>query len=151
MWCTGGIIRKGSDSVKSALVAVVGLLAVTFTLSGCADKYADVKKSQSEFVKITNEYVADLENVSNAKGAAKAMNSYADDLEKLIPEMKKMTEKYSELDESDDVPSELMEMEKETEAAAFKMAGSFMKLMPYMNDPKVMEAQKRIASVMADE
>ncbi len=31
------------------------------------------------------------------------------------------------------------------------MAGSFMKLMPYMNDPKVMEAQKRIASVMSDE
>jgi hypothetical protein len=136
--------------MKSALVAVVGLLAVTFTLTGCADKYADVKKSQSEFVKITNAYVADLDKVSSAKSAAKAMNNYADQLEKLMPKMKQLSEKYPEIKDSK-VPSELMEMEKETEAAAFKMAGSFMKLMPYMNDPKVMEAQKRIASVMSDE
>jgi hypothetical protein len=136
--------------MKSALVAVVGLLAVTFTLTGCADKYADVKKSQSEFVKITNAYVADLDKVSSAKGAAKAMNNYADQLEKLMPKMKQLSEKYPEIKDSK-VPSELMEMEKETEAAAFKMAGSFMKLMPYMNDPKVMEAQQRMASVMSDE
>jgi hypothetical protein len=136
--------------MKSALVAVVGLLAVTFTLTGCADKYADVKKSQSEFVKITNAYVADLDKVSSAKSAAKAMNNYADQLEKLMPKMKQLSEKYPEIKDSK-VPSELMEMEKETEAAAFKMAGSFMKLMPYMNDPKVMEAQQRMASVMSDE
>ncbi|MBT3192264.1 MAG: hypothetical protein HN341_06885 [Verrucomicrobia bacterium] len=123
------------------------LLIVCLTC-GCAGKYGDVKKTNAEFADLTQAYVADLEKAESARDAAKAMNRYADKLEDFWPEMMKLSEKYPELKDQNSIPEELKESNAESEAAARKMAGSFMKIMPYMSDPEVRKAQERLGKIM---
>jgi len=133
---------------KSSWVMGLCLLAVMVLMSGCGGKYADVKKMNTEFVGITEGYVADLEKADSAKEVAKAMNRYADKLEKIWPKMKKQAEKYPELKGGKNVPEELKETQEKSNAMGMKMAGTFMKVAPYMGDLEVSKAQERIGKIM---
>jgi len=128
---------------------MIGFLVVAFVVSGCAGKYADVKKVNGRFVKATEAYVSDLEDAGSAKDVARAMNSYADEMEDIWPQMKKLNEKYPELKDQKNPPKELAESQKQAEATGMKMAATFMKIMPYMNDPAVRKAQERQGRIMA--
>ena len=48
------------------------------------------------------------------------------------------------------IPEELKESQKKAEALGQKMAGSMMKIMPYMNDPEVQKAQERMGAAMTE-
>ncbi|NQU39920.1 MAG: hypothetical protein HQ523_08220 [Lentisphaerae bacterium] len=135
--------------MKKNIVPIVCLLLATYLVGGCAGKYADVKKASSKFTKTTEAYVAELDKASDAKSVAKAINSYADAMEKIMPDMQRLSEKYPEMKGNGTPPKGLEEVKAEAEAAGRKMAGSFMKLMPYMNDPEVRKAQERLGAVMA--
>jgi len=100
--------------------------------------------------RITEAYVADLEKAGDAKDVAKAMNRYADALEAHWPKMKKLAEKYPELKDTENVPKELEASQKAAEAVGQKMAGTFMKIMPYMKDPEVRKAQERMGKIMTE-
>jgi len=63
--------------------------------------------------------------------------------------MKKLNEKYPELKDQKNPPKELAESQKQAEATGMKMAATFMKIMPYMNDPAVRKAQERQGRIMA--
>ena len=126
------------------------LLAGVVLMSGCAGKYSDVKKLNAEFVDIMKSYVADLEKADSAKEMAKAMNSYADRLEKIWPKMQKQAEKYPELKGGGEMPEELKELQKESTEMGMSMAGTFMKIGPYMRDSEVMKAQERIGKIMTE-
>jgi type I site-specific restriction-modification system R (restriction) subunit len=145
----------GSDNeecpMKTSAVAVAALLVIAFLANGCAGKYADIKKAQGDFSKQTEAYVAQLEKADTAKAVAKAVNNYADALEKVWPQMRKLSEKYPELQDKENPPKELEATLKEAEAAGQKMASSFMKLMPYMSDPDVQKAQQRLSVIMMAE
>lgn len=117
--------------------------------NGCAGKYADVKKANAKFVKITESYIADLEKADDAKAVAKAMNQYADDMSAIWPVLQALGEKYPELEDKSDPPEELKESLKSAEEVGKKMVSTFMKIMPYMTDPEVAEAQKRLSAAMA--
>jgi hypothetical protein len=135
--------------MKRVMVPMVCLLVVAFVVGGCAGKYADVKKMNTKFAKITEAYVADLDKADDAKGVAKAMNSFADELEVIWPKMQKLSEKYPELKDNKNPPKALEVSQKEAEAVGKKMAGTFMKTMPYMQDPDVRKAQERMGKVMS--
>jgi phosphoglycerate-specific signal transduction histidine kinase len=134
--------------MKRVLVVVVVLL-LGLVVSGCGSKYADVKKLQVRFGKAVEAYAADLEKADDAKSVAKAANRFADEMEVLRPKMNAMSEKYPELKDKDNVPKELEASQKDAEAAGKKMAGIFMKLMPYMTDPEVRKAQERLGKIMS--
>ena len=89
-----------------------------------------------------------LDKSGNAKDVAKAINHFADKMEAIMPRMKKLAEKYPELKDTSNVPEELRDSQKKAEAAGRKIAGSMMKIMPYMADPEVQKAQERMNAAM---
>ncbi len=135
--------------MKRIVVPMVCVLLAAFVMSGCGGKYADVKKVSGKFAKATEAYVAELDKADDAKAVAKAINSYADALEKFWPQMQKLSEKYPKLKDHTNPPKGLEASQKEAEAAGKKMAGTFMKIMPYMGDPEVRKAQERLGAVMS--
>jgi len=133
---------------KGLLLPFLCALAVLFLVAGCAGKYADVKKVNKEYMGLVQGYVDDLDKTENAQDAAKAINRFADGMEDLWPKMKALSEKYPELKDRNNLPEELKEMQTEAAEVGKKMGGVMMKLMPYMQDPEVQKAQKRLQEVM---
>jgi len=117
------------------VVLFLSLLTISFLIIGCGGKYSDAKKMNEEFIALVEDYIADLDKADNAKGAAKAINRFADGMEDLWPRMQKLSEKYPELKDKSNPPEE-------------KMAGAMIKLMAYIKDPEVQKAQKRLGAVM---
>ena len=116
---------------------------------GCGGgKYDDAIEVNKDFIKITEEYTQDLEKAVSAKGVAKAMDNYTEKFAKLAPKMKEINEKYPDIKEDKDVPSEFREMEEKVQQAGVKLAGSFMKILKYMTDPDVIEAHKKMTQSM---
>ena len=132
-----------------SLTLMLCLLVSLSLFNGCGGKkYADAEEVLEEYTSIMNEFISELDKAGNAKDVAKAINNYADGMERLMPDMKKMEEKYPELSDSDNPPEELMELQKKTQASAQKFVGSMMKIAPYMNDPEVQKAQERMDAIM---
>ena len=134
--------------MKKIAVLSLCLVMLTSVLVGCAGKYADVKRVNAQFVRTTEEYIAKLEKADSAARVAQAMNSYADEMEKVWPRMQKAAERYPELKNRSDPPKGLEECQRESEAIGKQMAGTFMKIMPYISDPEVARAQERLAKIM---
>jgi len=133
---------------KGLLLPVLCALAVLLLFAGCAGKYDDAKKVNKEYMALVQGYVDDLEKTETAQDAAKAINRFADGMEGLWPKMKALSEKYPELKDRNNIPEELKEMQAEAAEVGKKMGNSMMKLMPYMQDPEVQKAQKRLQETM---
>ena len=134
---------------KMIVVLFLSLLTMSFLIIACGGKYSDAKKMNEEFIALVEDYIADLDKADNAKGAAKAINRFADGMEDLWPRMQKLSEKYPELKDKSNPPEELKESQKRAEEMSQKMAGGMMKLMAYMKDPEVQKAQKRLGAIMS--
>jgi uncharacterized protein YjgD (DUF1641 family) len=133
---------------KGLFLPLLCTLAILLLISGCAGKYADAKKVNKEYMELVKGYLDDLDKTESAQDAAKAINRFADGMQDLWPKMKALTEKYPELKDRDNIPEELKEMQAEAAEVGKKMGGSMMKLMPYMQDPEVQKAQKRLQETM---
>jgi len=129
-------------------VLFFSVLAFSLMVAGCGGKYSDAKKLNAEYVELVQVYMEDLDKADNAKAVAKAINRFADGMEGLWPKMQKLSEKYPELKDKKNPPEELQESQKAAQEMGVKMMGSMMKLMPYMNDPEVRKAQKRLQEAM---
>ncbi len=133
---------------KGLLAVLLSLVATSFLIAGCGEKYSDVKKVNEEYVQLIEKYISNLNKATDAKSAAKAINSFADGMEKVLPKMKKMSEKYPELKNTQNTPEELKQSQKKAEETGQKMVGAMMKLMPHMGSPEVQKAQKRLSTIM---
>ncbi|MCD4655565.1 hypothetical protein K8T06_16715 [bacterium] len=133
---------------KTTQILFLSLLTISFLIIGCGGKYSDAEKIYGEYVVAIEKYVTNLEKADNAKEVAKAVNKFADDMEDLMPRMKKLSEKYPELKDTSNPPEELKETQARADEMGMKMAGSMMKMMPYMKDPEVRKAQERLGSIM---
>ena len=134
---------------KRLVLPLLCALAVSILMAGCGGKkYADAKKVNEEYMDLVQRYIDDLDKAENAEDAAKAMNRFADGMQDLWPKMKALSEKYPELKDRNQVPEELKETREEAQEMGKKMGSSMMKLVPYMNDPEVQKAQKRLQEIM---
>ncbi len=133
---------------KVTMTLFLGLLTTSFLMMGCAGKYSDVKKMNEEYIVLVENYVADLDKADNAGDTAKAINRFADGMEKIWPEMRELAEKYPELKDQSNIPEELRVTQKKADEMGAKMAGAMMKMMPYMGDPEVLKAQQRLGTIM---
>jgi len=133
---------------KAITILFLGLLTISLVTVGCGGKYSDAKKMNEKYIDLVENYVSDLEGADSAKDVAKAMNRFADGMEDLWPKMQKLAEKYPELKDDSNPPEELKESQKRAEEVSMKMGGSMMKIMPYMRDEEVRNAQKRLGKVM---
>jgi hypothetical protein len=140
--------QGGKMTKRICLSLLIGSFLV---IVGCGgSKYAESIEVNEKFVQLMEEYVNALENVSSADQVATAMNTFADGMEVLGPKIKELAEKYPELRNSENLPDALKASQKRVEEVGKKMAGAFMKIMPYMRDPAVQDAQKRVSTVMAN-
>ena len=134
---------------KGLVLPFLCALAVLLLIAGCTgSKYADAKKVNKEYMALVQGYIEDLDKTENAQDAAKAINRFADGMKALWPKMKALSEKYPELKDQNNIPEELKEMQAEAAEVGKKMGSSMMKLMPYMQDPEVQKAQKRLQETM---
>ncbi len=129
-------------------MTLVACLLALVLVTGCGGKYSDVEKINEEYVEIVENYISALDKADDSESVVKAMNNFTDELEVLWPKMRELAEKYPELENQENLPEELKKSQKRAEEVGAKMAGSFMKLMKYMDDPDVMAAQERMGGIM---
>ncbi len=133
---------------KGLVFLLMCILPAALLFAGCGGKYSDVKKVNAEYVALVQRYVDDLEKVTNAKDAAKAIDRFVDGMQDLWPKMKALAKKYPELKDRNKAPEELKELQAKAQEMGRKMGAAMRKLMPYMQDPEVQKAQKRLQAVM---
>ncbi len=121
-------------------------LAVTVALMACGGgKYDDANDVSNQFAEATENYVNDIAKADSASAVARAINTYADKVEKLGPKMRAMLEKYPELKDRNNIPEEMKESRKRQNALASKMGQALMTtMMKYGSDPQVMQAQRHL-------
>ena len=133
---------------KRIPVIFLSFFMISFLLVGCGGKYSDVKKVNEKYIALMEDYITDIDKADNADDAAKAVNKFADGLEALLPEMQGFSEKYPELKDKSNPPEALKEIDRRVKDTSKKMVDAMMKLMPYMMHPKVLNAEKRLGSIM---
>jgi len=138
-----GLIMK---KMNKLIVVVIVLLGFVW---GCGQgKYDDVVEVNDEFISVVQDYIDRLNKAQKGKDIAKAMNKYADAFKKIGPKMKEINEKYPELITAKDLPEKVKQSQAKATQIGMDLASSFMKIMQYMNDPEVVEAQKRMGDAM---
>ena len=133
---------------KRVAVFFLSFFVISFLITGCGGKYSDVKKVNEKYISLIENYITDIDKADNADDAAKAVNKFADGMNALWPEMREFSKKYPELKDKSNPPEELKEINKRVKETSKKMVAAMMKLMPYMMSPKVLNAQKRLGSIM---
>jgi uncharacterized protein YoxC len=127
--------KKGDKAADTATPVVTG-------------KYADAIPFVEKFVAANETFVADLEKVATADDVVAAMTKITATLKDLAPKMKAIGEKYPEFKTQDNPPEEFKPVMGRLEAVMGKMMAAMGKAAPFMQDPKVLEAQKAYQEVM---
>ncbi|MBN1972667.1 MAG: hypothetical protein JW787_03455 [Sedimentisphaerales bacterium] len=131
------------------LIPVLCIFVSMFLLNGCGGKkYADAKKVTNDYINAMDEMATKLDKAANAGDVAEAINRYTDKMEKLLPKMKEIKDKYPELNNTNNYPEELKDLQEKATATSKKYASSMMKMMSYMNDPQVQKAQEHMTQMM---
>ncbi len=134
-------------SGKRALVLV--LIGIIVVMMGCTGKkYGDVVEVNTQFIVAMEDYIDATGKATSAKDVAKAINLYADRIEKLAPQIKEMRGKYPELNDTASVPEELKDIERKSEELEKKVVGSYMNMMQYMMSSEVQGAMQRLQNAM---
>lgn len=134
---------------KLVLCLTVGVFLVSLFACGGGGKYAEVKDVLGKSADATEKFVAAAEKVANADDAAAALNGYAEAMAELAPKMGELANKFPEIKNKEELPAEIKAEVERFIAAMGKFGGVMMKFAPYMSDPKVMEAQKKVSEAMA--
>jgi len=131
---------------------MIGLCLVVFifgTIACGGGKYADAKKVVAKSNKVLEGFLAKMEKADNAKDVAAAVTAFAGEMEKIVPEMKKLEEKYPEFKGSQNVPPELGEEGAKMMELWGKFGSVMMKIQQYADDPEVQKAQEKLEIVMS--
>lgn len=127
------------------LLCCCALLVFAFA---CGGKYDDAVDVQEDFIDLAADYVDEMDAADSAEKVAAAMNNYAEGMTELAPRIREINEKYPELRDPETVPEKLKTTTEEQKELMRDVSSSFMKAMPYMQNPEVQAAQKRIAQAM---
>ncbi len=135
--------------MKQAGILMVCVVMVCSVVTACGDKadYSEVIEVNEQYITLLEDYVRNLDEAGDASAVADAMHELADGLEEVMPKMKELMGKYPELKNADQQPERVRALTKKAAEVAKQFLGSMNKVMPYMNDPDVQEAQARIGSV----
>ena len=131
---------------KLFVYATAGLFLIGLVACGGG---SSEKATMEKMVSVFEDYVTDIEKVESADDVVAAIEKFSAGMEKLKPELQAMKEKYEGKDFMKEPPPELADVSKKLGEVMGRMMGASMKLMKYANDPKVQEAQKKLAEAMA--
>ncbi len=129
------------------LFCCIVLAGAMFTACGSKVDYSEVIEVNEKYIELLETYTSNLDSAGGASDVADAMHELADGLEVVLPEMKKLMGKYPELKNEAKQPERIKALTQKATEVAQQFIGSMAKVMPYMNDPEVRQAQERIGSV----
>lgn len=135
--------------MKPAGILLFCMVMVCSILTACGGEadYSEVIEVNEQYISLLESYVSQLDEAGDATAVADAMHELADGLEEVMPKMKELMGKYPELKNADQQPERVREMTKRAAEVAEPFLGSMSKVMPYMQDPEVQQAQARIGAV----
>jgi hypothetical protein len=135
-------LKQSKFTVFFALVAfLVGFVAC----GGGGGQFSSEKKVMEKGAEIMEDFLTSMEKADDAKGVAAALNTFADEMEKIKPQMEELQTKYPDLDQ---VPEELAPIAKKYEELGMRMMSVMGKIMQYADDPDVQAAQERLDNAM---
>lgn len=127
---------------------IVAILCIGMLMHGCGGEYSDVvavNDAFAEHVQVCSEAITEAEDAADVAGA---LNALADELEKLAPEMRHLSEKYPELRGSQmEAHPVLARSQKQVEGVSKAFFASMLKAMEYRDD-EVRRAQERVSRAM---
>jgi biopolymer transport protein ExbB/TolQ len=131
---------------KLAYVAILAIFVLGFIACGGASD--DPKAVMNEFVDVAENFANKMESASTADDVAAALNTYSDEMEKLIPRMKELQEKHPELMNMKEAPEGYEEISERMEKVMTKFMTSMMQKLPqYQNEDVVKDALERFQQV----
>ena len=130
--------------MKNVFRVLAIILLTAFISLGCGADGSSVLKKQ---IDVTENYVNGLANAKSADDVAKTIDTFTEDMKKLMPELIEFEKKYPDYQDGK-VPKEIEADVKKMEEVSEKMEGAMMKMMKYMMDPKVQAAMTRMGEEM---
>lgn len=137
-------------TARSGRRIAAGLAALAFgtIVIGCRGGVAEARRLQQQQGQAVERYMAALDKADNAREVAAAINSFAADMERITPRLKRLMDKHPEWKDPARRPAKLKLEDERARDAAAKMAGTLFRIMPYMGDPEVRKAQERLMRVL---
>ena len=128
-------------------LALIGALSLVMACGG--SKYGDAEKVLSEEITSMSTFAEEMEKAGDADAVAAAINTFTKGIEKLVPQLKELTEKYPEMKAGKDLPASLKKQMAEAESLGQKLQAGMMKTMQYMMNPKVRKAWEEYGRIMS--
>jgi NADH dehydrogenase/NADH:ubiquinone oxidoreductase subunit G len=124
-------------------------LTTMLACGGGGGQYGDVKKTMESATKVMETLVKEMDQAEDGKAVASALNKFADELNALQPKMEELLKKHPELQNPENLPSEVREIVEKVETLEReKLTGVFMKATKYSSDPDVAKAMQKIQETM---
>ncbi len=98
-------------------------------------------------IQIMDEFSDAMDQADNAGQVVAAMDRYTREVEKLVPRIQAVNERYPEMaqiEQTGNFPEEFKDLEGEFTAMGMKMMRAMVKAMQYGDDPNVQAAQERM-------
>jgi hypothetical protein len=132
------------------IASIMAVFAVTgFLMFGCGstpgDDAANVIKQHAD---VTEQFVNNLEKAQSAQDVAEAVDAYTAGMQKLVPLIQGLNEKYPGYKDGK-VPKELEKEAERLEELSVRMPAAMMKTASYMMDPAVQKAMENMSNEMA--
>jgi hypothetical protein len=135
---------------KTALFLCVAVLALGLTACKGGGKYGDITDVMTKYMGAMEKFAAAMDGAKDADGVVKAINGLTEVTKALAPKLKSFATKYPELMKNpENPPAELKPLMDKMMAVSGKMLGAMGKIQQYIQDPKVMEANQKLAETAA--
>ncbi len=121
------------------------ILILSFPLTA-QRKYEDVFRFMGEMNRIQSGYLAALKSARGSAQVASAIRKFGDDVARIMPQIKKLEEKYPELKDDKKIPADLKPVLEESMRLSRELADVSLKIMhEYRNDKEVMKAVEEMS------
>ncbi len=113
-------------------------------------KYRDAKKILLQMIKLYENFILKIESTEDPKLIADAVKNFSLELDKLIPEMKRMNSKYPELEKFNiSAPAELQNESAMLEVLEVRLRDAFFKVKIYGSDENVKKATEDLQKILS--
>ena len=126
------------------MVVVVCLFFMGLFACGGGDKFAEARATMEEMIDLMNNFGDAIEKAEDGKAVVAAVENFADKFRSLQKKMKEQGKKYPELNDKQNIPQELKDLEVKLDEAGKKMIGAMAKIGQFVSDPEVAKALEKL-------
>ncbi|MBL0713082.1 MAG: hypothetical protein JJV98_05220 [Desulfosarcina sp.] len=130
--------------------ALAGAIVMFSMLMACGGgKEAEARKIMADHAQIMETYAGSLEKAESAADCASAIDTFTDQMEKMMPRFKDFEKKHPDFFQAGgESPPGLEKEHQRMVHGTDKLQAASMNMIKYMMDPQVQSAMQRMAAVM---